>query len=184
MSVWSSSVESAGDMTRVFVGVGSNIDRERSIRAGVAELGARFGTLDLSPVYENPAVGFTGGSFYNLVAAFETELSPAAVDGVLHDIEERHGRRREAASFAPRTLDLDLLLYGDLVDRQGAPRLPRDDIDRYAFVLRPLADIAGNMRHPVTGRTFRQMWTEFRDRGELKRIDFDWNGLEPGRKNA
>ncbi|HEY7841845.1 MAG TPA: 2-amino-4-hydroxy-6-hydroxymethyldihydropteridine diphosphokinase, partial [Gammaproteobacteria bacterium] len=67
-------------MTRVFVGVGSNVDRERSVRTGVAELRNRFGSLELSPVYENPAVGFAGDSFYNLVAAFETDLPPAAVD--------------------------------------------------------------------------------------------------------
>jgi 2-amino-4-hydroxy-6-hydroxymethyldihydropteridine diphosphokinase len=166
-------------MTRVFVGVGSNVDRESSIRAGIAELGVRFGSLELSPVYENPAVGFVGDNFYNLVAAFETELAPTAVDRILHDIEHRHGRSRNPAGLAPRTLDLDLLLYGDLVLQQGTTRVPRGDIDRYAFVLRPLADIAGNMRHPVTGRTFGEMWSEFGNEGKLNRVDFDWHGASP-----
>jgi len=160
----------------VFVGVGSNVDREASIRAGIADLRARFGGLELSPVYENPAIGFDGDSFYNLVVAFDTELPPVTVDGILHDIEQKHGRDRAKASFTPRTLDLDLLLYGDLVAQQGTVRVPRDDIDRYPFVLRPLADIAGEMRHPVTGRTFRQMWTEHRNRGELTRVELDWDG--------
>ena len=169
-------------MSRVFVGVGSNIDRERSIRAGVAALRERFGRIELSPVYENPAVGFEGDSFYNLVAAFDTELAPAVVDGILHDIEQQHGRARGTGSFAPRTLDLDLLLYGDLVMRQEPVRVPRDDIERYAFVLRPLADIAGEMRHPVTGRTFRQMWAECDRRGELRPVDFDWDERSSNRR--
>jgi len=162
-------------MSRVFVGVGSNIDREQSIRAGIAELRDRFGKLQLSPVYENPAVGFKGDSFYNLVVAFDTELAPTAIDGILHDIEQLHGRGRASGRFAPRTLDLDLLLYGDLVAVQESIRVPREDIDRYAFVLRPLADIAGEMRHPVTGRTFRQMWAEWTNAGELTPVELDWD---------
>jgi 2-amino-4-hydroxy-6-hydroxymethyldihydropteridine diphosphokinase len=169
-------------MTRVFVGLGSNVDRERSVRTGVAELRNRFGSLELSPVYENPAVGFTGDSFYNLVAAFETDLPPAAVDDILHDIEARHGRVRDSGSFAPRTLDLDLLLYGDLVARQGSVRVPREDIVRYAFVLRPLADLAGEMRHPVTGRTFREMWAECREAGNLKQVELDWDERSSNRR--
>jgi 2-amino-4-hydroxy-6-hydroxymethyldihydropteridine diphosphokinase len=163
-------------MTRVFVGVGSNVDRERSVRAGIAELRDRFGRLELSPVYESPAVGFTGDSFYNLVVAFETVLSPAAVDDILHDIEGKYGRLRGSGSFAPRTLDLDLLLYGDLVACQGSVRVPREDIVRYAFVLRPLADLAGEMHHPVTGRTFREMWAECREEGNLRQVELDWDG--------
>ena len=163
-------------MTRVFVGMGSNVDREASIRAGIADLGARFGKIELSPVYENPAVGFEGDSFYNLVVAFETKLAPEAVEDILHEIERRHGRNRAPRKFAPRTLDLDLLLYGDLVVQNGTLRLPREDIERYAFVLRPLAEIAGGMRHPVTGSTFGQMWAKFPDDGGLERIEFDWNG--------
>lgn len=169
-------------MARVFVGVGSNIDREASIRAGVTALAARFGKVDLSPVYESPAVGFDGDDFYNLVAAFETDLSPAAVDSILHDIEQRHGRSRTARAFAPRTLDLDLLLYGDMVQQGQSPRLPREDIERYAFVLCPLADIAGSMRHPATGRTFAEMWSEFSDAGALSKINFKWDDTPPNRR--
>jgi 2-amino-4-hydroxy-6-hydroxymethyldihydropteridine diphosphokinase len=169
-------------MPRVFVGIGSNIDREASVRAGVAELGVCFGELRLSPVYENPAVGFEGDSFYNLVASFETDLPPAAVDGILHEIEQAAGRNRIRGSFAPRTLDLDLLLYGDLVIRQGTLRIPRDDIERYAFVLRPLADIAAGMRHPVSGRTFGEMWAAFRGGDELRRVELEWDDAFANRR--
>jgi 2-amino-4-hydroxy-6-hydroxymethyldihydropteridine diphosphokinase len=169
-------------MPRVFVGIGSNIEREASVRAGVAELGARFGELRLSPVYENPAVGFEGDSFYNLVVSFETDLAPAAVDGILHEIEQAAGRSRNGASFAPRTLDLDLLLYGDLVIRQGTLCIPRDDIERYAFVLRPLADIAGEMRHPVSGRTLGEMWAAFRGGDELRRVELEWDDAFANRR--
>jgi len=162
-------------MPRVFVGVGSNIDRAASIRAAVRELRRAFGPLTLSPVYESAPVGFSGDNFYNLVAAFETQLDPAAVAGALHGMERGLGRSRKGPRFASRLIDLDLLLYGDRVVEQNGLTLPRPDIERYAFVLRPLADIAGDVHHPRTGATFREMWQAFGDHGqELWPVDFDW----------
>jgi 2-amino-4-hydroxy-6-hydroxymethyldihydropteridine diphosphokinase len=162
-------------MPRVFVGVGSNIDRAASIRAAARELRRVFGPLMLSPVYETVPVGFSGDNFYNLVAAFDTEIGPAAVAGALHELERRLGRSRDEPRFAARNIDLDLLLYGDRVVEQDGLTLPRPDIERYAFVLRPLADIAGDVHHPRTGATFREMWQAFGDHGqELWPVDFDW----------
>lgn len=159
-------------MARVYVSIGSNIDRERNIAAALQELSAAYGELQQSAVYESDAVGFDSAPFYNLVVGFSTDESPRAVQDSLHAIENRHGRLR-TADLAARTLDLDLLLYDDLVMSEGKLVLPRDDIDRYAFVLAPLAEIAGSVLHPVTGISYAAMWAAFADsRQVLTRVDW------------
>lgn len=150
-------------MARVYVSIGSNIDRSRNIRAALDALAARFSNLAQSQVYESIAVGFAGDPFYNLVAAFDAEETPQEIVRVLHGIEERQGRERGGERFAPRTLDIDLLLYDDLCMREGKLVLPRDEITRYAFVLRPLAELAPELRHPVSGRTYAELWRDFAD---------------------
>lgn len=162
-------------MPRVFIGVGSNIDREASVRAGVADLGKHYGELQLSSVYESDAVGFEGDAFFNLVAAFDTNESIEEVVATLSQIEEAHGRVRGSERFSSRTLDLDLLLYGDLVATGQGYHVPRDEIPRYAFVLWPLSELAPEMVHPVTGDTFSAMWTAFDKRNQaLQPIPFKW----------
>jgi 2-amino-4-hydroxy-6-hydroxymethyldihydropteridine diphosphokinase len=148
-------------MARVYVGMGSNVDPEVNIRLGIKALREAFGELILSPVYESKAIGFEGDNFYNLVVGFDTALDPKSLARQLHDIEFRHGCKRDAPRFSPRTLDLDLLLYDDLVLSEGELELPRKEIMEYAFVLRPLADIAGDRRHPVTGQRFQDLWQSF-----------------------
>jgi 2-amino-4-hydroxy-6-hydroxymethyldihydropteridine diphosphokinase len=149
-------------MAQVYVSVGSNIERQRNIATALQLLTEVYGELQLSSVYESAAVGFDSAPFYNLVLGFSTQQSPQAVQQQLHVIEDRCGRQR-TASLSARTLDLDLLLYDDRVMADGKLVLPRDDINRYAFVLRPLAEIAGTVRHPVTGVTFADMWAAFDD---------------------
>jgi 2-amino-4-hydroxy-6-hydroxymethyldihydropteridine diphosphokinase len=162
-------------MPRVFVGIGSNIDRDVMIRAGVAELQGHFGGLQLSSVYESEAVGFAGAPFYNLVAAFDTEESIASVCATLRAIEQRHGRQRGEKRYSPRTLDIDLLLYGDLVTSGDGYRVPRDEISRHAFVLQPLAEIAPDLRNPRTGETFASLWAGFdKSHQRLRAIEFTW----------
>lgn len=151
-------------MARVYVGVGSNIEPVRHVRAALAELRERFGELEVSPVYQTEAVGFAGEDFLNLVVSFETESTPLALNDTLRGIEDCHGRRRGPERYASRTLDLDLLLYDDLVADDPAMNLPRDEILRFAFVLKPLADIAGERRHPVDGRSFNELWAGMADR--------------------
>ena len=159
-------------MARVYVSIGSNIDREQNIDAALRELSAAYLELEQSSVYESDAVGFDSAPFYNLVVGFRTDESPRAIQDSLHAIENRHGRLRTAALSA-RTLDLDLLLYDDLVMSEGKLVLPRDDIERYAFVLAPLAEIAGSARHPVTGVSYADMWAAFDDsRQALTRVDW------------
>lgn len=162
-------------MPRVFVGIGSNINRDESVRAGVADLRKHYGELQLSSVYESEAVGFEGDAFYNLVAAFETDNPIESVVSVLSSIEEAHGRVRGAERFTSRTLDLDLLLYGDLVASGDGYHVPRDEIPRYAFVLWPLSELAPEMVHPETGETFSAMWKAFDKRNQpLVPIPFRW----------
>jgi 2-amino-4-hydroxy-6-hydroxymethyldihydropteridine diphosphokinase len=159
-------------VVRVYVSIGSNIEREPNIRVAVRALGERFGALTLSRVYESRPIGFEGENFYNLVAAFDTDLSPETVIANLHDIERQLGRERGASRFSSRTIDLDLLLYGDLVRRDAELRVPRPEITEYACVLRPLAELAPGLIHPETGLTCAEMWTKFDSRTQpLTRVN-------------
>lgn len=164
-------------MTRAWISVGSNIDREQHIRAALDELAALFGELAVSPVYETEAVGFEGDAFYNLVVGIDTERRPTELHALMREIEARHGRERSGPRFSSRTLDLDLLTFGDEVTDEGGKALPRDEILRYAFVLAPLADVAADERHPETGRTYRELWRDYDlpDRDCLTRLpSFEW----------
>jgi len=148
-------------MARVYVSIGSNIEREASVRGGVAELKARFGPLLLSSVYESTAVGFSGDDFYNLAAGFDTELDVHEVVAALRRIEGDFGRNRSGPRFSSRTLDIDLLTYDALILDENGLVLPRPEILENAFVLRPLADIAPDVVHPSVGRTYRELWMAF-----------------------
>ena len=148
-------------MARVFVSIGSNIDRAHNVRACLAALERRYGSLTRSQIYECPAVGFAGEDFYNLVVGFESGDSVQQVAEDLRQIEVDQGRERVQERFAPRTLDVDLLLYDDLISQSDGLKLPRDEITRYAFVLGPLAEIAGEMRHPVSGERYADLWARF-----------------------
>jgi 2-amino-4-hydroxy-6-hydroxymethyldihydropteridine diphosphokinase len=136
-------------MPEVFVGCGSNIEPEANLRWAYTELEGRFGPLTASNVYLSAAYGFDGPDFLNMVLAFDTEQPVAAVEDVLSALETECGRDASGERTGSRTLDLDLLLYGQRVD--PAWRLPREDILRYSFVLVPLAEIAPKLRHPLTG---------------------------------
>ncbi len=145
-------------MTRCWISIGSNQDRERAITSAMAALREHFGPLQLSSVYENAAVGFDGDPFYNLVAGIDTDLPVAEIVTRLRAIENANGRVRGGERFAPRTLDLDLLTYGDAVGDIDGVVLPRAEILQYAFVLGPLAEVAPRERHPVRGLTYAQLW--------------------------
>nr|VFJ43012.1 MAG: 2-amino-4-hydroxy-6-hydroxymethyldihydropteridinediphosphokinase [Candidatus Kentron sp. DK]VFJ55533.1 MAG: 2-amino-4-hydroxy-6-hydroxymethyldihydropteridinediphosphokinase [Candidatus Kentron sp. DK] len=161
-------------MGRVYIGIGSNIDRERNVRLAIRRLHAHYAPLLLSSVYESDSVGFLGAPFYNLVAGFDTPDSPDVVHRRLRLIEEQGNRTRNEARFGDRTLDLDLLLYDDLIMETPEIHLPREEIRAYAFVLRPLAEIAGERLHPTERRTFVELWAAFdKTRQPIRRIAFD-----------
>lgn len=140
-----------------FVSVGSNVEKEKNIVAGLNSLRETFGKLLISPLYETAAVGFDGEDFYNLVVSFDSDLSAREIFETLRELEFKHGRLQNSQKFSPRTLDLDLLLYGDEIIEDEILKLPRLDIEKYLFVLQPLADIAPNLSHPVLQKTYAEM---------------------------
>ena len=147
-------------MARVYVGLGSNLDREKRLCQAMVLLRERFGDIEISPVYDSDAVGFVGSNFLNLVAGIDTELGVEAVATAFHDIENQLGRDRSQPKFASRSIDLDILVYDDLILNVPGIHVPRPEILINAFVLKPLQDIAPHRLHPQTGQSYSAHWQE------------------------
>lgn len=157
-------------MPWVWLSLGSNMAREANLRGAVKALQEAFGPLRLSSVYQTPAEGFDGEPFYNLVVGVTVDVDPLVLRQQLRDIEDAHGRVRGGEKFSSRTLDIDILTYGDLVD--AGQDIPRGEILRYAFVLGPLAEVAAQEQHPQLRRSYGELWDTFdrAKRAELKRV--------------
>ena len=159
-------------MSTAYLGVGSNIEAHANVTSGIAALRETFASVELSPVYRAPAVGFRGNDFLNLVARVDTDLAPLDLRDWLHSLEDLHGRDRNQPKFSDRTLDIDILLFDDLWLVSPELEIPREEILTSAHVLRPLADLAPNLLHPAARRTMAELWSAFpRQNTGLERID-------------
>lgn len=151
--------------TRAYLSLGSNIEPETNLRAAVAELRARFGEIVVSPTYRYPAVGFEGPEFLNLAVGIDTDLDADTLNDWLHALEDRHGRRRDVPRYSSRTLDVDIVLYGDQVLKgAGNLEVPRPELTQ-TFVLQPLTDIAPEAIHPTLHKTIAELWAAGAARG-------------------
>lgn len=147
----------------VALSLGSNLQPWRHLAAARAALAARFPGAVFSGVYRFPAVGFDGPDFLNAAALIDSDLAPQALNDWLHALEDAHGRDRSAPRFASRTLDIDIVLIGQLqLHGAGNLKVPRDEL-RHAFVLQPLAEIAGDWTEPLSGQRLDALWREHPD---------------------
>jgi 2-amino-4-hydroxy-6-hydroxymethyldihydropteridine diphosphokinase len=159
-------------MTQVYVAAGSNLEPERNLARACAAIASEWPGARCSRAYRNVAVGFDGPDFINLVVAFDTTEPVAAVIAKLRDIEIACGRPRNSPKWASRAMDLDVLLFGDLVEKTADYTLPRPDLLKRPFMLGPMAELAPEVRHPIAGATMRELWAAFdRDSHALTPVD-------------
>jgi 2-amino-4-hydroxy-6-hydroxymethyldihydropteridine diphosphokinase len=163
-------------VTRVYVALGSNIEPRRRLAQAAQLLITEFPGMRFSACYQNVAVGFDGADFINAAAGFDTELTLPALVTVLHHIEGQCGRQRDDAKFAPRAMDLDVLLYGEMIVDSAVARVPRADLLRRGYMLGPMAELAPQLLHPEAQRTLADLWSELSPRTPpLSRVTIDLN---------
>lgn len=151
-------------MSRALLSLGSNLEPEANLRRAANALRERFGPILLSSIYRTGAVGFDGPDFLNAAAVIDTTLDPLALDAWLHALEDAHGRDRSGPRFGDRTLDIDIVLFEDLVlEDAGHLQIPRDDL-RHAFVLKPLVDLVPDYIEPRSGLTLAALWAQSSER--------------------
>jgi 2-amino-4-hydroxy-6-hydroxymethyldihydropteridine diphosphokinase len=150
-------------VTRAFIGVGSNITPEDNICEALRRLGQSTRLISISTFYREPAIGRPEEpDFYNGVVAIETDMPPATLKRqVLRPIEAALGRQRSADRYASRTIDLDLLLYGDSIVSGTELTLPDPDIRTRPFIAIPLYEIAPDLVLPDEHVPIRQIAERF-----------------------
>jgi 2-amino-4-hydroxy-6-hydroxymethyldihydropteridine diphosphokinase len=152
-------------VTEVYIAAGSNIDPVNHLRMALDELRQLYPSLVVSPAYRNKSVGFAGEDFINLVVGFVTDEPVARVREQLQRVETRCGRSANSPKWAPRSMDLDILLYGQLINDEPGLVIPRPDLLRRPYMLKPMADIAPDVPHPLVKKTMRELWESFDSAG-------------------
>ena len=147
--------------TEVFLSLGSNIDPEKNLKYACRELKKAFGNIQISSVYRNKPIGFEGNDFLNMVVKVKSTFNPNEMLDFIRGLEAATGRDIGIGAFDSRTLDIDMLLFGSLVHPEKPFKIPRNDIELYSFVLCPLAEIEPDGIHPITGKTFKDLWESF-----------------------
>ena len=161
-------------LTRVFLGLGSNVEREKHLCAGLDALAGFLQGMNCSAVFESQPVGIKSGPFFNLVVSAKTDLPLAELSRRLKLIEADNGRYALDRKGLP--LDIDVLFYGDLEGNFDGLILPRAEILKNAFVLWPLSLIAPDKVHPGVGKTLAQMWEDAQIDQVLAPAAFEWRG--------
>jgi 2-amino-4-hydroxy-6-hydroxymethyldihydropteridine diphosphokinase len=161
-------------LTAVLLGLGSNVERQTNLCAGLDALSAFLQDMRCSPVFESQPVGIKSGPFFNLVVSARTDLPLGELDRRLKAIEADNGRYAPERKGLP--LDIDVLTYGELVGDFDGLVLPRAEILRNAFVLWPLSIVAPEALHLGVGKSFRQLWHEARIDQVLAPVAFEWQG--------
>ena len=147
--------------TTAYLSLGSNVSPEKNIQFALDQLSKIFGKVVSSSTYVTKSVGFEGSDFLNLVVRINTDLDPSELIDKLHRIEEMTGRVTGTKAFNDRTLDIDVLIYDDLVDL--SLNIPRDEILKYGFVLEPLAELYSDGIHPIEKITFLELWNRLKE---------------------
>ena len=163
-------------LTQVYLGLGSNIERETHLCAGLDALAGFLLDLRCSAVFESQPVGIKSGPFFNLVVSAFTDLPLMELDRRLKFIEADNGRYAPERKGLP--LDIDVLLYGEQVGNFDGLILPRAEILRNAFVLWPLSLIAAQKLHPEVGRSFAELWAGAQIDQVLAPVPFEWRGAQ------
>jgi 2-amino-4-hydroxy-6-hydroxymethyldihydropteridine diphosphokinase len=153
-------------MAKIHINIGSNQNRKVNIAGAIDFLKLNFADIKISDIFESPAEGFKGDDFYNVGVNASTQLSVEDVNAVLKNIEKTFGRDKSQTKFSSRIIDLDLVIYDDIVDTKL--NLPRNDIMLYPFVLAPLAQINGNEIHPLEKQSYQQLWKDFQSNHQFK----------------
>lgn len=164
-------------MSLVYLGLGSNIEPVANLEAGLAELSSFGHLVSESDWYQSSAVGFDGPDFINLVVALDTDLALDALNDQLKQLERQFGRAADARKYSSRCLDVDILLFDDLAGQFGDMKLPRSDIYRFAFVLKPLLEIAPDLCCPSSGERLDQYWNKLAEQS-LTLVSAKSPGLE------
>ncbi len=164
-------------MTWVALGIGSNIHPLQNISQCLDALLLQFNDLSFSSVFESEALGFTGDNFLNMVVSMQTDMPLQKMIAVLKKIEDDLGRDRTQAKFSGRTMDIDILVYGDATGQHEGIDLPRPEICENAYVLWPLSQLAKQQEHPLLRQTYGELWDSYdKDKQKLWPIDFRWHG--------